>query len=284
MLSKVRVAAVQAEPRWLDLRAGVEQTVELITEAAAGGARLVAFPEAFLPGYPWWLWLDSVGGGPGFFARYRTNSMIVGRAEFRRITDAARRNRIHVVVGFSERSGNDLYLSQGLIDDRGNLVGLRRKPEPTELEAKIFTPGDRVQPYVFRSAIGRIGMHGGSEQLRLPARQDLERAGAQLHVVSWPGFIVAKEVGWGVRVNTAATLWYAVVGGMFVIAPCAVMDVAGSEQRRGPDAGKRLVRGPGGHTRIYAPGGRELAAPLAGGAEGILFADVELDLSAVHAA
>ncbi|MFI6870145.1 nitrilase-related carbon-nitrogen hydrolase [Nocardia sp. NPDC050406] len=284
MLSKVRVAAVQAEPRWLDLRAGVEQAVDLIAEAAAGGARLVAFPETFLPGYPWWLWLDSVSWGPGFFARYRTNSMIVGRAEFRRLTDAARRHRIHVVLGFSERCGSSLYMSQALIDSRGAVVGVRRKPQPTELESMIFERGDRVQPYVFRTGIGRIGMHGGSEQLLLPARQDLERSGAQIHVVSWPGFVVAKDVRWGVRVNTAATLWYAVVGGMFVIAPCAVMDVAGSAHRRGPEPTKRLVRGPGGHTRIYAPGGRELAAPLPGGAEGLLFADLDLDLTAENAA
>ncbi|NNH71916.1 carbon-nitrogen hydrolase family protein [Nocardia uniformis] len=284
MLSKVRIAAVQAEPRWLDLRAGVEQVVELIAEAAAGGARLVAFPETFLPGYPWWLWLDSVSWGPGFFARYRTNSMIVGRAEFQRITDAARRNRIHVVLGFSERSGTALYMSQALIDDRGTVIGIRRKPEQTALEATVFRGGDRAQPYVFRTDIGRIGVHGGSEQLRLPARQDLQRAGAQIHVVSWPGFIVAKDVRWGVRVNTAATLWYAVVGRMFVVAPCAVMDVAGSEKRRGSEPTRRLVRGPGGHTRIYAPGGQELAAPLSGGTEGILYAELELDLSAENAA
>jgi hypothetical protein len=48
-----------AEPRWLDLVAGVEQVIELIAEAARGGAQLVAFPETFLPGYPWWIWLDS---------------------------------------------------------------------------------------------------------------------------------------------------------------------------------------------------------------------------------
>lgn len=284
MLSKVRVAAVQAEPKWLDLRAGVEQAVDLIADAAAGGARLVAFPESFLPGYPWWLWLDSVSWGPGFFARYRTNSMIVGRAEFRRLTDAARRNRIHVVLGFSERCGSDLYLSQCLIDDHGAVIGLRRKPDPTKLERSVFQRGDRSQPYVFRTEIGRIGMHGGSEQLLLPGRRELERSGAQIHVVSWPGFVVAKDVRWGVRVNTAATLWYAVVGGMFVIAPCAVMDVAGSEYRRGSEPVRRLVRGPGGHTRIYAPGGRELAAPLPGGEEGILFADISLDLTAEHAA
>ncbi len=64
MSGTVRAAAVQAEPRWLDLDAGVQQVVELIAAAAAaGGADLVAFPETFLPGYPWWIWLDSPAWG-----------------------------------------------------------------------------------------------------------------------------------------------------------------------------------------------------------------------------
>ncbi|WP_067704221.1 nitrilase-related carbon-nitrogen hydrolase [Nocardia jejuensis] len=284
MPTKVRVAAVQAEPRWLDLRAGVAQVIEFIESAATGGAQLVAFPETFLPGYPWWLWLDSVSWGQGFFARYRTNSMTVGRTEFRRIADAARRHHIHVLLGFSERSAGSLYMSQCLIDDRGVLLGVRRKPELTSLEHRIFQSGEITEPYVFRTGIGRIGVQGGSEQLNLPARSDLERTGAQVHIVSWPGFIVARDVEWGVRVNNAATLWYSVVGQLNVIAACSVMDVAGSEFHRGPEQVKELVRGPGGHARIYAPGGQELASPLSGHQEGLLYADLELDLSVESAA
>ncbi|QLY31894.1 nitrilase-related carbon-nitrogen hydrolase [Nocardia huaxiensis] len=284
MPTNIRVAAVQAEPRWLDLRAGVQQTIDLIETAAAGGAQLVAFPETFLPGYPWWLWLDEVSWGPGFFARYRTNSMTVGRTEFRRIADAARRQRIHVLLGFSERCGSSLYLSQCLIDDRGVLLGVRRKPELTQLERKIFCPGEPGEPHVFRTGLGRIGVQGGSEQLHLPPRRELERSGAQVHIVSWPGFIVARDVEWGVRVNNAATLWYAVVGQLHVVAACSVMDVAGSESRRGPEPVKQLVRGPGGHARIFGPGGRELAAPLGGHEEGLIYADIELDSSAESAA
>lgn len=54
-MSRVRVAAVQAEPKWLNLSAGVEQVIGCIDAAADGGAQLVAFPETFLPGFPWWM-------------------------------------------------------------------------------------------------------------------------------------------------------------------------------------------------------------------------------------
>lgn len=52
----VRVAVTQAEPAWLDLAAGVAKTRELITEASKNGAKLIAFPECWIPGYPCWIW------------------------------------------------------------------------------------------------------------------------------------------------------------------------------------------------------------------------------------
>lgn len=54
--SLLRVAVTQAEPEWLNLEAAVVKTVSLVAEAAAGGARLVAFPEVWITGYPGWIW------------------------------------------------------------------------------------------------------------------------------------------------------------------------------------------------------------------------------------
>lgn len=51
-----RVAVTQAEPEWLDLAAGVVKTCSLIAEAAQNGAKLIAFPECWIPGYPCWIW------------------------------------------------------------------------------------------------------------------------------------------------------------------------------------------------------------------------------------
>ena len=73
MAQVVRAAAVQAEPRWLDLDAGVEHMIGYIADAAARGAQLVTFPETFIPGYPWWIWLDSPAAGMAFVPRYAEN-------------------------------------------------------------------------------------------------------------------------------------------------------------------------------------------------------------------
>jgi nitrilase len=54
--STFRVAVAQYEPVWLDLEGSVKKACSIITEAASKGAKLVAFSEAFIPGYPGWIW------------------------------------------------------------------------------------------------------------------------------------------------------------------------------------------------------------------------------------
>src|SRR5258707_13164510 len=105
MQQTVRVAAVQAEPAWLDLAAGVDKVISLIGEAAAGGARLVAFPETFVRGYPWWIWVRFPAAGMRFVRQYRTSSISRDRAEIERIRQAAAQHCVHVVPGVTERDG-----------------------------------------------------------------------------------------------------------------------------------------------------------------------------------
>ncbi len=52
----VRVAVTQHEPVWLDLEGTVLKTIAIIKQAAQDGAKLVAFPECWIPGYPAWIW------------------------------------------------------------------------------------------------------------------------------------------------------------------------------------------------------------------------------------
>src|SRR6185503_7972017 len=106
-----KAAVVQAAPAFLDLAAGVDKACRLIAEAAARGAQLIAFPETWLPGYPWWIWLGTPAWGMQFVQRYHDNSLVFGSDEARRLARAAREHRIHVVMGCSERDGGSLYIS-----------------------------------------------------------------------------------------------------------------------------------------------------------------------------
>jgi len=99
-----KVAAVQAAPSFLDVETGVRRAVGYIEEAAKGGAKLVVFPETWLPGYPNHIWLGPVAWGMKFVGRYFENSIVAGSGHDRAIAKAARDNNIQ---------GNSLGLAAG---------------------------------------------------------------------------------------------------------------------------------------------------------------------------
>ena len=92
---KYKVAAVQAAPAFLDLEASVDKTIRLIDEAGAAGARLIAFPETWIPGYPWWIWLGAPAWAimRGFVSRYFDNSLHYDSPEAERLRAAAKRTK-----------------------------------------------------------------------------------------------------------------------------------------------------------------------------------------------
>ncbi|MCR6484973.1 carbon-nitrogen hydrolase family protein [Amycolatopsis sp. OK19-0408] len=283
MDAPVRVAAVQAEPRWLDLAAGVEQLAGLIGEAAAGGAQLVTFGETFLPGYPWWIWLGSPAAGMRFVPRYAANSMTRDGAEMDRIREAAAAHRTHVVFGFSERAGGSLYMAQAFVSDTGELVAVRRKLKPTHVERSVFGEGDGSDLQVHDTSLGRIGALNCWEHLQPLTKYAMYSMGEQIHVAAWPSFSVYRgaATALGPEVNTAASLLYAVEGQTFVVAPCAVVGTAGQDLFCADDTQRQLLGLGGGFARIYGPEGTPLAEPLPETEEGILYADLDPALIAI---
>ena len=155
--SQFKVAAVQAVPAFMDLAGSVNKTVALIKEASENGADLVAFSEAWIPGFPFWAFVNAPFQGMPHFARYRQNSLAVDSDEMRSIQKAAHDNDIHVALGFSERGGDTLYLAQALIDDQGTIVFSRRKLKPTMAERMVFGEGDGSDLIVADTDLGRIG-------------------------------------------------------------------------------------------------------------------------------
>lgn len=283
MPEQVRVAVVQAEPQWLDLDAGVDQVVGLIADAAAGGARLIAFPETFVPGYPWWIWLGSPAWGMQFVPRYSANSMSRDGAEMRRIAAAAAEHGVHVVLGFAENAGGSLYMAQAFIDDTGRVISVRRKLKPTHVERSVFGEGDGSDLQVHETALGRLGGLNCWEHFQPLTKYTMFSLGEQIHVGSWPSFSVYRggAQALGPEVNTAASLVYAVEGQTFVLAPCGVVGDAAQALFCDDDTKKQLLLKGGGFARIYGPEGSELAVPLAENEQGLLFADLDFALIAI---
>jgi aliphatic nitrilase len=275
-----RAAAVQAAPAFLDLDAGIDKAIGLIAEAAAHGAALVAFPETWFPGYPFFLWLDSPAWTMQFIQRYHDNSLALDSPEFERLAKAARDHRISVFLGFSEKSGGSLYLAQALIDGAGQTVYARRKLKPTHVERTLFGEGDGSDLRVVATPLGRLGGLCCWEHLQPLSKYAMYSQNEEVHVAAWPSFSLYRGGAYalGPEVNNAASRIYAAEGQCFVLAPCGVVSPAMIDMMCDTDMKKQLLLLGGGFARIYAPDGRELGEALPEDAEGLVYADLDLGL------
>lgn len=273
-------AAVQAEPAWLDVEAGVEKAISYIAEAARHGARLVGFPETWIPGYPHFLWLGPQAHGMRFVPRYHENSITVGDANFQRLAKAAGDNDITVVMGASERDKGSLYMAQFIFGSDGSTVATRRKLKPTHVERALFGEGDGSNIAVHDvEGIGALGALNCWEHLQPLTKYAMYGLGEQVHVASWPSFCLYRGGAYalGEEVNMAASQVYAVEGGCFVIAATTVTGPAGLELFAESDEQRALLGGGGGGcSRIYGPDGRVLSTLIPENEEGIAYAEIDL--------
>ncbi|MCV9878539.1 carbon-nitrogen hydrolase family protein [Brenneria izbisi] len=277
MQNPITVACVQAAPVFMDLDATVEKTIALIEEAARKGAQLIAFPETWIPGYPWFLWLDSPAANMPLVRRYHENSLILDSVQAKRISDAARESRIWVVLGYSERDVGSLYIGQWIIDDQGNTVATRRKLKATHVERTLFGESDGSSLRTFNTPLGIIGALCCWEHLQPLSRYALYAQHEQIHIAAWPSFSVYTKAtaALGPEVNVAASRVYAAEGQCFVIAPCAIVSPEMIAMLCNDDAKLSLLQAGGGHARIFGPDGSELATPLAEDEEGLLLATLD---------
>ena len=279
-----RAAAVQAEPVWNDVDGGIDKTIALASQAAAEGADIIAFPEVWIPGYPWFLWLDSVAWQSQFVRPYVDNSIEVGSAQFARIEKAARDAGIAISLGFSERENGSLYISQAFIDKHGVTKTVRRKLKPTHVERTMFGEGDGSDIQVIDTELGRVGALNCWEHLQPLAKYAMFSQIEQLHVAAWPSFSIFEGVvnALGPEVNVGAARQYAVEGQTFVLSPTGLIGEAGQALVADTELKRQFLALGGGHARIFGPDGRDLAEPLDPAEEGILYADI--DYAAILAA
>ena len=279
----MKVAAVQAEPVWLDLDATISKSISLISEASDNGAELIAFPETFAPGYPWHIWLDSPAAGMAFVPDYWANSPTVDSPQLAEIAAAAKAHEITVVLGYSERDGGSLYMSQAFFSPVGELVKNRRKLKPTHVERSVFGQGDGSDLDVIETDYGKVGALCCWEHLQPLSKYAMYSLGEDIHCAAWPSFSVYRgaATALGPTVNNAASLTYAVEGGVFVVAPCGVIGQSAHDAFCDSEAKEQMLLQGGGFARIYGPEGTELAEPLAEDEEGILYADCEPALQAI---
>lgn len=160
-----KIAIIQHAPCLLDREATLRRATELVAQAAASGAELIVFPEAFVPGYPAWVWRLRPGGdwtlSEQLHQRLLENSVDLERGQLDPLREAAAGAHATVVVGINERDGrtgrSTLYNSVVTIGADGQLLNRHRKLMPTNPERMVWGFGDASGLRVLDTPHGRIG-------------------------------------------------------------------------------------------------------------------------------
>lgn len=162
-IAPFRVAVVQHAPVFLDREATVDKACRLIAESAREGAKLVAFPEAFVPAYPDWVWVLAGRDRKALSSLYAelvANSVTVPGPETARLGEAAKAAGVQVVIGVNEvnaeGSGASLYNTLLFFDAQGRLYARHRKLVPTGFERLVWAMGDGSTLAVHETPLGRL--------------------------------------------------------------------------------------------------------------------------------
>jgi nitrilase len=271
-----KVAAVQVPPVFMNRDATIARACERIAEAGRGGAKLVVFPEAFVPGYPDWIWVARPGQRKllnDLYALLVSQAVDVPSPAVDQLRDAARSAGVTVVIGINERnaeaSGGSVYNTVLVIGPDGQLQGRHRKLMPTGPERMVWAQGDGSTLEVYDTPLGRMSTLICWENYMPLARYAMTAWGARIHVAAtWD-----RGEPW-----ISSMRHIAKEGRVFVISCCMALrkkDVPAELEfvMLYPD-GREWING--GDSLVVNPDGQIIAGPLHE-AEGILYADLESD-------
>jgi nitrilase len=273
----VKVAVVQAAPVLFDREATVEKALPLIAEAAAEGAELVLFPEAFIPAYPRGLSFGMVVGsrtpeGRRTWQRYLENAVEIPGPTTERLGQAARETGIYLAMGVVERdscySGGTLYCTTLYFGPDGRILGKHRKLKPTGAERLVWGEGDGSTLTVLETPLGRIGGLICWENYMPLARMALYAEGVELYLAP----TADSRESWQATLRHIACEGRCFVLGcnQYVTKSMYPTDLPGIEElERQPEV---MCRG---GSAIVSPLGELLAGPLYD-SEGILLAELDL--------
>jgi nitrilase len=272
----VLVAVVQRPPVLLDREATLAVAVEHLHEAADAGARLIVFPETYVPGYPVWIWRlrpeDDFALTSALHRELVANSVDLIADDLRVLRDAAASRSVVVVCGVHEREGEfsraTLYNTVVVIGSDGAIVNRHRKMMPTNPERMVWGQGDASGLRVTDTAVGRVGSLICWENYMPLARFALYADGVEIYVAGT----------WDEGETWISTMRHiAAEGRCWVVgAGCSLRgsdipaDFPGREQLF-PDPGEWLNPG---DSVVAAPGGELVAGPLHQ-EHGLLLAEVE---------
>jgi nitrilase len=272
----VRVAIVQQPPVLLDRDATLAAAVTHLHAAADAGAKLVVFPETYVPGYPVWIWRLRPGEDyeltSAIYKRLVDNSVDLVADGLRPLRDAAAERNLVVVCGLHERDGefarSTLYNTLVVIGSDGTILNRHRKMMPTNPERMVWGQGDASGLRVTQTAAGRIGTLICWENYMPLARYTLYADGVEVYVAStWDEgdtWIATMK-----HIAAEGRCW--VIGSGCSLRGSDVPAAFPGREQLFPDPDEWLNSG---DSVVIAPGGEIVAGPLHE-EHGLLVADIE---------
>jgi len=277
---KFKVAAVQAgmvlkdPPQWFDLKASLEKAVSLIEEAGRNGARLIVFPETWLPGHPHAVL--SMGTSvlkecQNVWVEYLKHSIEVPGPEVEVLGKAARKAGAYVVMGINERDKKHygaMYNTILYLNPQGQVMGKHRKIANTITERLFHAPGQGGNNLrmIFPTELGRIGGAICNEHSQYLLQYYYVIQGLEINCSLWPG-MVQHKAAMQARVRGVSSC-----SAVFSIAACVYVpfeDYPPGYRNRKED--NPLCGGSG----ICTPQGEYIAGPVFD-RETIVYAEIDL--------
>lgn len=276
---KFKAAAVQTSPVFLDAQATTDKAVSFIKEAAANGASLVAFPEVFIAGYPYWNWIMTPVQGSKWYEVLYKCSITADGFEVQQLCKAAKEHNVHVVIGINERGSSygEIYNTNLIIDNTGTLIGKHRKLVPTWAEKLTWTSGDGSSLKVYPTEIGPIGTLACGENTNTLARFTLLSQGELIHIANYISLPVAPpdyNMAKAIKIRAAA---HSFEGKLFTVVSCSTIsqEIMKALKEDVPNAEELLTRKNSAFSGIIGPNGAVVGEPLID-EEGIVYADIDL--------
>ena len=273
-----KAAAVQAapvlrdEPIWFDLQATLEKACKLISEAGGNGARLIVFPEGFLPTHPYWsVDCGNPHGWTLMWKEFVNNSVEIPSPETEALCRAAKEANAYVVMGMCERDkhyGGRLYNAALFISPVEAILGVHRKLNPTVWEMLYHTRGDGGDNLkIYETGLGKIGSLICGEHIQLPLIHHMIVQGEEINCSLWPGnrqWSLNTEI----QVMTRAAC---LAGAMYGISACACIP----EDLRPKNFYPNACLDRRGGSSIIDPMGDYIAGPIYD-VETIVYGDIDM--------
>lgn len=271
---KLIAAVAQTATVLFDTAATVAKAETLMAEAAARGAQVLVFPEAFIGGYPKgadfhiFIGARTPEGRQDFFKYYEA-AVVLDGPEIAQLAQAAGAHKLYVCVGIIERDGGTLYCTAVYLGPEGTVLGHHRKLMPTALERLVWGYGDGSTLKAVDTPFGRLGAVICWENY-MPA---LRMAMYQQRVALYCAPTADDRDTW---ISTMQHV--AMEGRCFVLSSCQhlrraqlPMDALHNRLPEAPDT--LLMRG---GSCIISPMGKVLAGPVYG-EDVLLTAEIDLD-------